>query len=83
LETERRHSMSVEVFERLVERYPQTPEAEIALLRAADVCTHCLRDPRRAQRLLQRLLERYPASVWRDAALAGLREAEESVHYLG
>jgi membrane associated rhomboid family serine protease len=83
LETERQYPMSVEVFERLVERYPQTPEAEIALIRAAEVCTRRLRDPMRARRLLQHLLEKYPASAWRDAALAGLREAEESAHFLG
>jgi len=83
LEMECQYPMSAEVFQRLVERYPQTPEAEIALIRAADVCTHRLRDPMRARRLLQQLLDRYPASTWRDAALAGLREAEESAHYLG
>jgi TolA-binding protein len=82
LEMQRQLPMSVEVFTRLAERYPQTPEAELALLRAADVCTRRLRDPMRAWRLLHQLLERYPASTWRDAALAALREAEESARFL-
>jgi len=82
LEALRQYPLCVEAFDRLVKRYPQAPEAELAIIRAADVCTHRLGDPARARRLLQQFLERYPNSAWRDAALTGLREAEESARFL-
>jgi membrane associated rhomboid family serine protease len=82
LEQEGRYSLAVNVFDRLATAYPETHEAQIALMRAAVLCVEQLADNQSALRLLERLVGDYADGPWSDQArrqLAELRRAMKSV----
>ena len=78
LEQETRYALAVHVFDRLADAYPQSDEAQVALMRAAAICAEHLADPPSALRFLERLATEYPQGRWADYARrqsAALREA--------
>ncbi|HOF86701.1 MAG TPA: rhomboid family intramembrane serine protease [Armatimonadota bacterium] len=58
----------------LTEHYPDSDDAQTALVRAAQLSLRHRHDPAEAERLLRLLLDRYPASPWRQLALSRLEE---------
>lgn len=59
---------AIGVLAKVVAYYPDTPEAETALLRAGQIYLERLNDPERALEMLRLLLSRYPHTVWRTQA---------------
>ncbi len=67
---------AISVLAKVVAYYPETPEAETALLRAGQIYLERLNEPERALEMFGLLLSRYPHTVWRaqaDAAAATAR----------
>jgi membrane associated rhomboid family serine protease len=78
LEQGGRYALAVHVFDRLARAYPQSDEAQVALMRAAAICAEYLADPLGALGFLERLATEYPQGRWADYARrqsATLREA--------
>jgi len=61
-------------FDLLIEHYPETQEAQTAMLRAAQLNQRYLDDRAGAERLLRRFIERYPHSHLHNLAQERLRE---------
>lgn len=68
------YSDAVETLRLLTEHYPDLDDAQTALLRAAQIQQRHLQNPAEAERLLQQLLDRYPATPWRQLALSRLHD---------
>ncbi|MCS6861754.1 MAG: tetratricopeptide repeat protein, partial [Abditibacteriales bacterium] len=59
---------AISVLAKVVAYYPQTPEAETALLRAGQIYIERLHDPAQALSMFELLLSRYPHTTWRTQA---------------
>lgn len=79
LEQEGRYSLAVNVFDRLATAYPETHEAQIALMRAAVLCVEQLADHQSALRYLERLVADYPHGPWSDQARRQLIELRRTM----
>jgi len=74
LESARRAQHAISVLERVVDRYPRTPQAELAMMRIGQIQAELLRNPRLAYEAFTKLLREYPASPWAPVAR---RKADE------
>jgi membrane associated rhomboid family serine protease len=74
---------AIGVLAKVVAYYPETPEAETALLRAGQIYLERLNQPERALEMFDILLTRYPQTHWRTqadiAAAAARQKIEENV----
>jgi membrane associated rhomboid family serine protease len=59
---------AISVLAKIVAYYPETLEAETALLRAGQIYLERLNEPERALEMFELLLARYPHTVWRTQA---------------
>jgi membrane associated rhomboid family serine protease len=67
---------AIGVLAKVVAYYPETPEAETALLRAGQIYLERLNEPERALEMFDILLARYPQTSWRtqtEIAMAAAR----------
>jgi TolA-binding protein len=74
LEGSGHYEESITAFELVIDKYPQTREAETALLRGAQIYQRHLYNRDSARQMLQALLEQYPDSPWENLARNRLRE---------
>jgi len=68
LEKVGKYGLALQAFDKLSNSYPHTSEAEVALIRAGQLCTVRLGNPRLAVRFFTSLLEQYPGTSWRQFA---------------
>ena len=64
----RRPGEAVGALEKVVEKYPHTAQAELAMMRIGQIQIEQLRNPRLAYEAFTRLLREYPASPWAPVA---------------
>ena len=79
LESTGHYQDAADAFQLVLNSYPQSREAETALLRGAHVYQRHLHDVTTAKWMLQALLEQYPSSPWETLARARLRDVEKSM----
>jgi membrane associated rhomboid family serine protease len=72
-------SRAIDLLGELCRRFPQTPEAETALLRVARIQLRNLRQPEAAAAVLTEFLRLYPESAFAALARQMLAEADQSV----
>lgn len=63
-----KYGLALQAFDKLANSYPGTSEAETALVRAGQLCSSKMGNPRLAGRFFASLLEQYPATSWRHFA---------------
>jgi membrane associated rhomboid family serine protease len=68
LEEREQYPLAADTLYSVVQRSPEAPEAETALLKVIYLYVHRLRRQEEARRLLALFLERYPQSQWRARA---------------
>lgn len=76
LEAIGRYREAAQVLEHTAEQYRSTPEAQNALLRAAQLYHRQLLDSYHAYRILVLFFERYPGSTWTELAKKRLQELQ-------
>ena len=79
LENQGHYPEAARAFLLIAESYPDSGDAQTALLRAAQIHARNLHDPSRAIDLLHHLLQRYPDSPWHSLAkdrLSGLEQLQ-------
>ena len=76
LESQRHFPEAAQAFALIAEQYPESVEAQTALLRAAQIHARYLHDPARAIDLLRHLVQHYPDSPWHALAQDRLRGLE-------
>jgi membrane associated rhomboid family serine protease len=74
LEEQGHYADAAETLRLLIAHYPDHDDAQTALVRAAQIQQRHLQNPDEAERLLRALLDRYPASPWRQLALTRLKD---------
>jgi membrane associated rhomboid family serine protease len=70
--------LALRTLERVASDSPDSPEAEMSLLKIGQLQLSALDDPQKAESTLKRFLERYPESRWRRFAEETLARAEEA-----
>lgn len=65
---------------RLIEEFPQSTEAEVALLRAAQIWMRQYDDPNESVRMLEMFMTNYPASTYLPQAETALTAARQAAH---
>jgi len=78
LEGSMHYQESAQAFGLVIEHYPQSREAENALLRSAQLHHRYLRDSTSAKYMLEALLQDFPGSPWESLARERLREIEKN-----
>jgi len=63
-----KYGLALQAFDKLCHSYPDTPEAQTALVRAGQLCSNRLGNTRLALRFFSSLLEQYPDTEWRSFA---------------
>lgn len=69
------HKQAMQMFQNISLNYPDTPEAEVSLMKAGDICLDALDDPLRAVWCYERFLREYPHSNYRNMVKKSLEEA--------
>jgi len=60
------HAQAAHVFQRIVERWPESHQAELALARTCEIAAGPLHDPALFEQAYRALCDRFPHSTWRD-----------------
>ena len=79
LETMKQYREAVQAFHLMAEHYPQTEEAQTALLRAAQIYQRYLDEPWESRRILKFLLEAHPDSPWNSLVRERLQTLEKEL----
>jgi membrane associated rhomboid family serine protease len=74
------HKQAAQMFQNISFNHPGTPEAEVALMKAGDICLDSMDDPQRAVWCYERFLREYPHSTYRTMVEKSLGEARKQVN---
>lgn len=69
------HKQAMQMFQNISLNHPGTPEAEVALMKAGDICLDSLNDPQRAIWCYERFLREHSHSTYRTMVEKSLEEA--------
>jgi membrane associated rhomboid family serine protease len=72
-----RHEHALQLFKEIIAEHPDTPEAEVSLVRVGSLYLNKLANPKEAVSCFDRFLKEYPNSSWRTLVSKSLIEARE------